>query len=197
MRRIVVALMIVCASAIAPAGATAGGGFGNVSYSDARHGWAVFGTPCGTPPVLCARIQATNDGGRVWHPLAHFRVCGASEALCFPTVRRVSTTVGCVSGEWTMMTSDGGRTWVRVDMPRIEAVAAVPGRVFALTYSHAGCPGACDVALRRADVGGHIFTPVGSFRSPTQGNFDALVAAGQNLFAVGFGRPAGGAGTAY
>ena len=197
MRRIVVAALLICASAIAPAQAAPDVSFGGVSYSDARHGWAVFATPCGTSQALCARVEATDDGGRVWRPLARLRVCGGTAELCIPTVRRVTATVGFVWGARTMMTSDGGRTWVRLDMPRVEALAAVPRGVFALTYSHFGCPGACNVVLRHAGVGDHRFTAVGSFRNPTRGNFDALVGAGSDLYAVGFGRPAGGAGTAY
>jgi hypothetical protein len=197
MRRIVVAALLACATAIAPAHAAPDVSFGGVSFSDAQFGWAVFATECGSGAV-CARVVSTADGGRVWQPLARLHVCdGASAALCWVTAHRLTATVGFVSGRQTMMTTDGGRTWVRAALPYVEALTAVPGGVFALTSASSGCPAACDVVLRRAAVGGRGFSPVRSFRNPSQGFGDDLTGGGANLYAIGFGHPAGGAGTAY
>jgi hypothetical protein len=198
MRGIVVAMLVVSAMAIAPAHAAPDMSFGGVSFSDAKHGWAVFTTRCGASGAVCARVQSTADGGRMWRPLARLRVCdGPADALCVATAHRVDAKRGFVLGLQTMMTSDGGRTWVRVRMPRVEALTAARGGVFALTSPHSGCPGPCDVVLRRAGVGDDRFAPVRAFPNPSQGHFDDIVGAGPNLYVVGFGNPAGGAGTAY
>jgi photosystem II stability/assembly factor-like uncharacterized protein len=197
-RRIVVAALVVCATAIAPAHAAPDVGFTGMSFSDAQNGWAVFMTPCGSG-VNCARVESTADGGRVWQQLAaRLHVCAGVEAfLCEATAHRVTATLGFVSGRQTMMTIDGGHNWTRVAMPYVEAFTAVPGGVFVLTSTSGGCPLACNVMLRRAAIGAHEFAPVPAFRNPTQGFGDALVGAGPNLYAVGFGRPAGGAEAAY
>jgi hypothetical protein len=197
MRRIVVAALLACATAIAPAQAAPDVSFGGVSFSDAQFGWAVFATECASGPV-CARVVSTADGGRVWRPLSRLHVCDrAAAVLCWVTAHRLTATAGFVSGRQTMMTTDGGRTWVRAELPFVEALTAVPAGVFALTSSSSGCPAACDVVLRRAAFGERRFSPVRSFRNPTQGFGDDLAGAGPDLYAIGFGHPAGGAGTAY
>jgi photosystem II stability/assembly factor-like uncharacterized protein len=197
MRRLVVAVLLVCATAIAPAQAATDVWFGGMSFSDAQHGWAIFATECGSRAV-CGRVESTADGGRVWHGLARLHVCdGVQAILCDVTAYRVTANVGFVSDGQTMLTRDGGRTWLRTDLPYVEAFAAVPGAVFALTSASSGCPLACDVVLHRASIGAHRFTAVRSFRSPSQGFGDTLAGAGPNLYAIGFGHPSGGGGSAY
>jgi photosystem II stability/assembly factor-like uncharacterized protein len=165
----------------------------NVSFVDARHGWALLVPGCVTRALSCsaiANVVETNDGGRSWAWLASLPA-GSS-------VRRLSLRVGFVLGSpsGSFMTTDGSHHWVLIRRA-IEAVTSLAGRVATLTYRGSGCPAACDVGLRLAAVGASSFAPVRSFLDPSRGFGDTLVGAGRDLYAVGFGHPEGGAGTAY
>jgi hypothetical protein len=91
----------------------------------------------------------------------------------------------------------GGRRWQRIRHLRFESVTAAAGARFALTYSNTGCPAECNVALRRAANGSSVFARIPAFRSSSLGFGDALVGAGANLYAMGFGHVSGGADRAY
>jgi hypothetical protein len=65
-----------------------------------------------------------------------------------------------------------------------------------LTYAHGGCPSICTPGLARL-TGGLRLVPVPSFRSPSRGDGDALASSGSDIYAIGYGHPAGGAMDAY
>jgi hypothetical protein len=180
------AAVAVCAGLIAAPPASAGS-FVDVSFGSAQDGWALVAEPCQASSARCTTVESTSDGGRVWQRLASLPA----------GLERISRQAGIAFGQATLVASDGGRRWQRVRHLAIESVVPAAGATFALTYSHSGCPAACQVALRRAASGSNVFTRVPAFRNPSRGFGDTLVGAGANLYAVGFGHVAGGAEGAY
>lgn len=163
--------------------------FVDVSFSDAQHGWALVATRCQPSGNECTAVDGTSDGGRTWRRLASLP---ASAHL-----GHISREAGVAFGTVAFVAADGGRRWQRVRHLRFESVTAAAGATFALTYSNTGCPAECNVALRRAANGSSVFAGIPAFRGPSLGYGDALVGAGANLYAVGFGHVSGGAEAAY
>lgn len=184
--RLLIAAAAVAALIAAPAAQA--GGFVDVSFSDAQHGWALVTATCpGAPP--CTAVESTGDGGRSWRRLA---TLPASAGL-----QRISRGAGMAFGKASFVATDGGRRWTRVPHLLFESVVPTSDGPFALTYAHSGCPAACDVVLRHAASGSGLFASVPAFRNPSYGFGDMLVAGGMNIYAMGVGHTAGGAMAQY
>jgi photosystem II stability/assembly factor-like uncharacterized protein len=184
--RVIVAAVAIAALMTAPAAGASG--FEDVSFSDAQHGWALVPKPC--PRGRCMAVEGTSDGGRSWQRLASLPASAALE--------RIDPTAGVAFGQSAaFVASDGGRRWTRVRGMLLESAQAIADATFALTYGHSGCPGPCDVVLRRAPRGSTAFAALPAFRHSTLGYGDTLVGAGGSLVEVEFGHVAGGAEGAY
>jgi hypothetical protein len=155
-----------------------------MSFSDAAHGWALLplctGTPCGVA------LDETSDGGRHWRFARAFRTADS-----WATADRLTARVGVITGSHPLMTVDGGQHWRALARP-IEAASGGSGGPYVLTYSHGGCPSVCAPRLARLTARGRL-VPVAAFRSPTRGDSDDIAASGPDIYAIGYGHPAGGA----
>ena len=117
-----VAVAVVTASVAAPSVLSLAGESwrDRVSWSDAKHGWAladdVPGNACRAPSVLCG----TEDGGRTWHPV--FRSTEWSGSRFVRTTARTGIhhirlpSADVLHPYWT---SDAGRRWYRTTLSRI------------------------------------------------------------------------------
>src|SRR5450432_814170 len=73
LRRILRVRFLATAGAIAAliaAPAARAGTFVDVSFSNARDGWALVAEPCLASGTQCTAVESTGDGGRSWQRLA-------------------------------------------------------------------------------------------------------------------------------
>ena len=159
----------------------------SVSFSDAQHGLAIRGD----------QVDATTDRGRTWRRIASLEWCGACPGSGPWRVRMLTPRIAYALGPGTYRSIDGGHHWRRLPGVTIESVALGAGATYATRYRHGGCPAACTLFLTRAPAESAAFARVPTFRDPTRGDGDDLVAAGRNVYALAFGHPAGGARDEY
>lgn len=164
----------------------------DLTWISENEGWAIGQVAC-THRVpageTCGAILHTTDGGAHWSD-------GPTTSLRATNIRFADEQHGFIwdaSGGWSM-TNDGGAHWTAGSGLALDFEMA-RGTVLWLTYSHAGCPGPCDVKVLRAPIGSTNWTDT---QLPATNGFGADLARNGDLVTVlSLGHTAGGGSNAH
>jgi photosystem II stability/assembly factor-like uncharacterized protein len=97
-------------------------GIFSLAFADARHGIAVGGN-YSAPDTTQTSVAYTEDGGVTWTAAAP---SGATGYLSGVAYRSGTTALVAVGTQGTATSTDGGRTWRRLDTTVANAVLAAP-----------------------------------------------------------------------
>jgi hypothetical protein len=168
--RVIAALAVTCAAALAQApvlawsggsGAPVPAGFkaNSVTWLSAQRGWVLGAAPCGRH--TCADVIGTTNAATTWRlvgtvPAPIAMLGGAQPGVA--EIRFATATVGWAFGPQLWRTSSGGRSWARVRIPgggqQVLALAASPTYTYAVVSACALGTGICP-------------RPLGFWRTPT------------------------------
>lgn len=154
----------------------------DVSWVTRSVGWLAAAENCGR--FQCVVLYRTRDAGQEWSRVRAPRL----RLFLSAGVRFVDSRTGYFFSNRLFMTTDGGRHWSHQRIRNVSDVVLVGDAAVALTFSHGGCPGPCDVQVERARVGsGSWSTVLGS--SPLAG-YSTLSGASGGVVAVQSGNRA-------
>lgn len=145
----------------------------DVSYLDARHGWALGDARCPTGTKSnCATMLRTVDGGHTWHRVGlpagvvstrDEGSCGdngTAQGPCVDQVVFATTKIGYVwSYRMGYLTTDGGRHWTDLNTPLIHDIVIVGQAAVRLT-TRAACSAGCSFGVFAAPTGTKSWTKV-------------------------------------
>jgi len=99
----------------------------DLTFVDARHGWAV-GSLCGATGTCVPALRATHDGGQTWQALPVPPLLLTSTTSTVRQVHFATTQDGWLFGPTLSATHDGGQTWTQDRRVRGVVALATAGR---------------------------------------------------------------------
>ena len=175
-----------------PAPKVAGFTTSDVSYLDAKRGWALGDGRCATGArSTCATILRTQDGGKTWHRIGvpagltstrDSASCGNNGTIVGPCVDEIVFATQKVGYLWSFrdlyLTKDGGSHWSDLGVQRVTEVVVVGDRAIRLT-ARAACSEGCSYGVFAAPLGTNNWTQVIAYTP--EGGGDAQLVSSRNV----------------
>lgn len=127
-----------------------------VSFISPRVGWVLGQGRC----EACAALRVTRDGGEHWVALpVPNAVLGyySTSADAVTNIAFANAADGYLDGPGLLVTSDGGTSWLRADLPPVQTLALGSHDAYVITKA----PRTMTASLYRASIGSNRWTHLG------------------------------------